>query len=133
MILAGIAVLNCVMIFLAFRKIPIEEHDEKVEEIQGGNNFNMSEQPVAKRGRFVQVMTMRFTWNVALFLLFYVGTGSTLGGWGYTFLTTARNGDPVQMGRVSTFGFQGNLYQKLLTKAYVGYVWLLGSYFERLF
>jgi hypothetical protein len=117
MILAGIAALNCVMVFLAFRKIPIEEHEEKVEEMQGGDDFNISEQPVAKRGRFVQVMTMRFTWTVALFLLFYVGTGSTLGGWGYTFLTTARNGDPVQMGRVSTFGFPSEALSKVANKS----------------
>ncbi|KAI9290224.1 major facilitator superfamily domain-containing protein [Umbelopsis sp. AD052] len=56
--------------------------------------------PVQKRGTFTQVVRLKYTWIVAIFLLFYVGIETTIGGWGYTFLTVARYGDAVQMGRV---------------------------------
>jgi hypothetical protein len=105
MILAGIAVLNCIMVFLAFRRVPIEEREEVVKVKEPGTDVDIDEKPIAKRGRFMQVITMRFTWTVAIFLLLHVGMGTTIGSWGYTYLTTARNGDPVQMARVSSGRF----------------------------
>jgi len=102
MILAGISVLNCILMYLAFRGVVIEEHNNEILEIQPGDEFAVTEKPVEKHGRFGQSIRLKFTWIVAFFLLFYVGIETTVGGWGYTFLTTARNGDAVQMGRVST-------------------------------
>ncbi|GAB5588294.1 hypothetical protein Unana1_03194 [Umbelopsis nana] len=108
MILAGIAVLNCIMVFLAFRRVPIEEQEEVVKVKERGTDVDIDEKPIAKRGRFMQVITMRFTWTLAIFLLLHVGMGTTIGSWGYTYLTTARNGDPVQMARVMS-GFWAGL------------------------
>jgi hypothetical protein len=88
--------------YLAFRGVVIEEHNNEILEIQPGDEFAVTEKPVEKHGRFGQSIRLKFTWIVAFFLLFYVGIETTVGGWGYTFLTTARNGDAVQMGRVST-------------------------------
>lgn len=80
----------------------MEEHEDEIEEIQPGDGSQLTEKPAKKHGRFIQSIKLRFTWILAFFLLFYVGIETTIGGWGYTFLTTARNGDAVQMGQVST-------------------------------
>jgi fucose permease len=101
MILAGIAVLNCVTMWLGFRGVNIEEHEEDISDNQAGDGSNQDAKPVERRGRFSQSIRLKFTWIAAIFLLFYVGVETTIGSWGYTFLTTARNGDAIQMARVS--------------------------------
>lgn len=101
MILAGIAALNCVFIWLSFRKV--EMHDEEEPDVQTSEDGTITEaKPAVKRGRFAQSVRLKFTWLCAFFLLLYVGIETTIGGWGYTFLTTARGGDTIQMGRVSS-------------------------------
>lgn len=100
-ILACIAALNCLFIWLSFRKV--EMHEEEELDVQNpGDGTNADAKPAVRRGRFAQSVRLKFTWLCAFFLLFYVGIETTVGGWGYTFLTTARGGDTVQMGRVSS-------------------------------
>ncbi|KAH8553344.1 major facilitator superfamily domain-containing protein [Umbelopsis sp. PMI_123] len=103
MILCGLAVLNCICLWISFRKNPIPEHleeDEEATQTESGED-DVNEKPVSpKRGLFAQAIRLKFTWIAALFLLFYVGVETTIGGWGYTFLTVARNGNAVTMGQV---------------------------------
>ncbi|CAO3690643.1 unnamed protein product [Umbelopsis ramanniana] len=107
MIMCGLSVLNCILLWVSFRKNPIPEHiegddEEEAEEatVENGSGVAEVKKPVEKRGLFAQVIRLRYTWIVAVFLLFYVGIETTIGSWGYTFLTVARNGDAVQMGRL---------------------------------
>ncbi|KAI8582758.1 hypothetical protein K450DRAFT_269109 [Umbelopsis ramanniana AG] len=106
MILCGLAVFNCILLWVSFRKVAIPEHNEEDEDVaeeatvENGSGIVEEKQPAKKRGLFTQVVRLKYTWIVAIFLLFYVGIETTIGGWGYTFLTVARNGDAVQMGRV---------------------------------
>lgn len=113
MIMCGLAVLNFILLWVSFRKISIPEHVEGDDEdgaeeatVENGSGVVEVKKPVEKRGVFAQVIRLRYTWIVAIFLLFYVGIETTIGGWGYTFLTVARYGDVIQMGRVcSPFRF----------------------------
>lgn len=112
MIMCGLSVLNCILLWVSFRKNPIPEHiegddEEEAEEstVENGSGVAEVKKPVEKRGLFAQVIRLRYTWIVAVFLLFYVGIETTIGSWGYTFLTVARNGDAVQMGRVCSLFF----------------------------
>jgi fucose permease len=101
MILAGVAALNCLFIWLSFRKVEMHEEEDPNYQM-AGDETSINDEPVVRRGRFSQSVRLKFTWIAAIFLLFYVGIETTIGGWGYTFLTTARGGDTVQMGRVSS-------------------------------
>jgi fucose permease len=111
MILCGMAVFNCILLWLSFRNIAIPEHhegdDDEAEEatVENGSGVVEVKKPVQKRGIFAQVVRLKYTWIVAIFLVFYVGIETTIGSWGYTFLTVARNGDAVQMGRVCSLFF----------------------------
>ncbi|GAB5588985.1 hypothetical protein Unana1_03885 [Umbelopsis nana] len=96
----GMAVLNLVLVFLAFRGVQFEEHTKSEESNGLDERPPEQEKPDRQHGNFVQILKMKVTWILAMFLLFYVGVEVTIGGWGYTFLTMARYGDPVQMGRV---------------------------------
>lgn len=57
-------------------------------------------QAEGKRNVLVTALTMRAVWLAALFLLFYVGTETSLGSWSYSFLTEERHGVPLFMGWV---------------------------------
>jgi hypothetical protein len=140
MILCGLSVLNCILLWLSFRKNPIPEHvegddEEEAEEttVENGSGVVEVKKPVEKRGVFVQVMRLRYTWIVAIFLLFYVGIETTIGSWGYTFLTVARSGDAVQMGRVCSqflFYFYFNMLRWLPSLHYglISFPWLIQSF-----
>lgn len=116
MILGGMAVLNLVLVFLAFRGVQFEEHAKSEEPNGLDERPPEQEKPDRQHGNFVQILKMKVTWILAMFLLFYVGVEVTIGGWGYTFLTMARYGDPVQMGRVSAsnLGDQSNNISKII-------------------
>jgi len=66
------------------------------------------------RGVFVEALKTRTVWLAALFLLFYVGTEVTLGGWSFSFLTEERHGDPVLMGWVVSGYWLGLTLGRLL-------------------
>lgn len=103
MILAVMAVMNLAFLFLAFRGVRFGEYGKLEDEAQQSEDGDKQQKPSEQRGPFAQTIRLKVTWILAIFLLFYVGVEVTIGGWGYTFLTTARNGDPVQMGRVSIY------------------------------
>jgi hypothetical protein len=121
MILCGLAVLNCICLWISFRKNPIPEHleeDEEATQTESGED-DVNEKPVSpKRGLFAQAIRLKFTWIAALFLLFYVGVETTIGGWGYTFLTVARNGNAVTMGQVSTTSIWSKRHSALRCPVY---------------
>ncbi len=67
---------------------------------------------------FLLTVRMRIVWIAAIFLLFYVGTEVSLGGWSYTFLTVARHGPPLIMGWIIS-GYWAGLTLGRLTLAQV--------------
>jgi fucose permease len=101
MILAGMAVVNLGLLFLAFHKARFEDANDSTVGTENRENTESEKHAQPQHGRFIQSIRLRITWVLAIFLLFYVGVEVTVGGWGYTFLTVARHGDAVEMGRVS--------------------------------
>lgn len=57
-----------------------------------------TEQTEPKQNVLFTALAMRIVWLAALFLLFYVGTETSLGSWSYSFLTEERHGAPLLMG-----------------------------------
>lgn len=54
------------------------------------------------KGRTRQSLKNKITWILSGFLLFYVGTEVSLGGWIITFMTTVRQGSAYQSGLIAT-------------------------------
>jgi fucose permease len=54
--------------------------------------------PETKQNVLFTALAMRIVWLGAFFLLFYVGTETSLGSWSYSFLTEERGGAPLLMG-----------------------------------
>ena len=57
-----------------------------------------TEKTETKQNVLFTALAMRIVWLGALFLLFYVGTETSLGSWSYSFLTEERHGAPLLMG-----------------------------------
>ena len=57
-----------------------------------------TERTETKQNVLFTTLATRVVWLAALFLLFYVGTETSLGSWSYSFLTEERNGAPLLMG-----------------------------------
>lgn len=57
-----------------------------------------TEKTETKQNVLFTALAMRIVWLGALFLLFYVGTETSLGSWSYSFLTEERHGVPLLMG-----------------------------------
>lgn len=57
-----------------------------------------TEKTQTKQNVLFTALAMRIVWLGALFLLFYVGTETSLGSWSYSFLTEERHGAPLLMG-----------------------------------
>jgi fucose permease len=96
----GLGILVAVGIWHAFRQTAAEKAEEG--------------SPSQTRGIFVEALKVRTVWLAALFLLFYVGTEVTLGGWSFSFLTEERHGDPVLMGWVVSGYWLGLTLGRLL-------------------
>ncbi|KAI8377852.1 major facilitator superfamily domain-containing protein [Radiomyces spectabilis] len=85
--LATMAFVNLCSITVGFKGVNFEENDE--EEQEGYVKSTRKE-----------AIFNRVTLLAAAYILVYVGLEVTLGGWGYSYLTTGRHGDPYQMGHV---------------------------------
>ena len=57
-----------------------------------------TEKEEIKQNVLFTALAMRIVWLGAIFLLFYVGTETSLGSWSYSFLTEERGGAPLLMG-----------------------------------
>lgn len=120
-ILCGLAGLNCISIFLCFRKLRIRAEREadaaeqeamlqqsSPEEPRSGATsatltMDEEKQEVTKKHSeniLWQTIRHRINYVGAVFLLFYTGTEVTIGNWGYTFLISARSSDTVAMAHI---------------------------------
>ncbi|KAH8553424.1 major facilitator superfamily domain-containing protein [Umbelopsis sp. PMI_123] len=107
MILAGMTVVNLGLLFLAFHKARFEDANDSTVGTENRENTESEKHAQPQHSRFIQSIRLRITWVLAIFLLFYVGVEVTVGGWGYTFLTVARHGDAVEMGRIMSAYWAG--------------------------
>ena len=72
----------------AFRERTVRGKEQEGRIEKGGTRENL----------LFRTLAMRVVWFAALFLLFYVGTETSLGSWSYSFLTEERHGAPLLMG-----------------------------------
>ncbi|KAI9316336.1 major facilitator superfamily domain-containing protein [Dichotomocladium elegans] len=93
MILAGLA---------AFQTITTERENATID-----GNDPYSNQQEEKKNRIIDALRHRATIVAALFLLLYVGTEVTMGGWAYTYLIEVRSSDTVAMAHIVTGYFAG--------------------------
>ncbi|KAG1452945.1 hypothetical protein G6F56_007690 [Rhizopus delemar] len=112
MFLSALAVLNILGIKLGFKGVKLEEEEEE--------GTKESRREIIKAS-IAHPMTI----IGALYILIYVGDEVVLGGWGYTYLTEGRYGDPVAMGRVISGYWAGLAFGRVL----LGY--LAGKFGEK--
>ncbi|KAI8143553.1 major facilitator superfamily domain-containing protein [Fennellomyces sp. T-0311] len=85
--MAFFSFINIVLIAVGFRNIKIEDHDE-------------DEEPADHKDIMRAAMRHPMTILGAIYILVYVGTEVTVGGWGLTYLHEGRGGDKIAMSNV---------------------------------
>lgn len=91
-VLAVVAVSNIIVSFVGFRNM---EMDGKSDDDDARPEQEEAAKSLLRRALFHPMTVLG-----ALYILVYVGTEVTVGGWGYTYLTEGRHGDSIDMGKV---------------------------------
>ncbi|ORY94390.1 major facilitator superfamily domain-containing protein [Syncephalastrum racemosum] len=119
-VMSVFAVVNVVTIFIGLRNNPVDNADNADDVIEEREGLLSPENDVESYGRASPTPTQdsrvsqpksdddlvrRAIMNPmsllgAAYILVYVGTEVTVGGWGFTYLTEGRNGEPIQVGQV---------------------------------
>ncbi|CEG70982.1 hypothetical protein RMATCC62417_06784 [Rhizopus microsporus] len=114
--LAVCSIINLITVTVGFMGVKLdEEHDED-------NIDNQQSRKALTKAAILHPMTI----IGALYILIYVGDEVVVGGWGYTYLTEGRHGDPIAMGRVISAYWAGLASGRIL----LGY--LAGKFGEKL-
>lgn len=112
--LVGVAILNIIGITLGFYHVDFEE--VKHEDDNKPNHGELTKLAILNKVTLIG----------AVYILIYVGVEVTLGGWGFTWLTEGRHGEPGSMLEVMS-GYWGGL---ALGRVLLGY--LSGRFGEKL-
>ncbi|KIM36781.1 hypothetical protein M413DRAFT_20429 [Hebeloma cylindrosporum] len=98
----SLSIINMVVLAIVFR---FKEQDECLA--QGGEIIPNKPENFAEEGKYGQLMRLKATHLLALFLLVYIGVEVTIGGWTVTFMMVVRGGGPSS-GYIAS-GFFGGL------------------------
>ncbi|KAG0799442.1 hypothetical protein G6F26_009387 [Rhizopus arrhizus] len=111
------SVINVVGVIIGFMGVQLEEEESADQDVDS----KQSRKELTKAA-ILHPMTI----IGSLYILIYVGDEVVMGGWGYTYLTEGRHGDPISMGRVISTYWAGLASGRIL----LGY--LAGKFGEKL-
>ncbi|EIW78475.1 MFS general substrate transporter [Coniophora puteana RWD-64-598 SS2] len=106
----GLSLVNLVIYSVVFR---FKNQDECLAQI----GLTVGDRGNSSHSEFRQILTLKEVHLLALFILFYVGTEVTIGGWTITYIIDVRGGG-ASAGYIST-GFFGGLMAGRLTLLWV--------------
>lgn len=116
--LAGVAILNIIGITIGFYHVDFEEvqHEQEDSTVVKQDHGELTKLAILNKVTLIG----------AAYILVYVGDEVVLGGWGYTWLTQGRHGDPLAMADVMS-GYWAGLASGRIALGY-----LAGRFGEKL-
>jgi fucose permease len=118
--LAGVAIINIIGITIGFYNVDFDEakheHDDEDNSVMKPNHGELTRLAILNKVTLIG----------AAYILVYVGVEVTLGGWGFTWLTQGRHGNPLDMANVMSGYWAGLASGRIL----LGY--LSGRFGEKL-